>query len=120
MVLTTLFYGILVTALGVIGYFATGQVSKTALIPCVFGLPIICLAIAEWFRPKISKQTSIAALVIAILALFGTAKGFSGLATLLRGGEVARPTATIVQAIMAATSVGYILLGSNSLFKSKK
>lgn len=41
MVIITLLYGVLITGLGIVGYFATGQVSKTALIPCVFGLPII-------------------------------------------------------------------------------
>ena len=120
MVLTTLFYGILVTGLGLIGYFATGQVSKTALIPCVFGLPIICLAIVGWFQPKFSKQTFIAALVIAILALFGTVRGLSGLVTLLGGEEVTRPTATIVQAIMAIASLGYILVGGTKLLRRKK
>ena len=120
MILTTLFYGILVTALGIMGYFATGQVSKTALIPCVFGLPIICLAIAGWFRPRASKQTLIAALIIAILAFLGTAKGVGSLVTLLGGEEVTRPAATIVQAIMAIASLGYVLTGGTKLFRSKK
>ncbi len=120
MVLTTLVYGILVTALGIIGYFATGQVSKTALIPCVFGLPIICLAITGWLRSQTTKQTLIAALVIAVLAFLGTARGFGGLVTLLGGGEVARPTATIVQAIMAIASLGYVLIGGSKLFLSTK
>jgi len=120
MVLTTLFYGILVTGLGLIGYFVTGQVSKTALIPCVFGLPIICLALAGWFRPTVRRQTLIAALVIAILAFLGTVKGFGGLVTLLTGGEVTRPSATIVQAIMAIASLSYVLIGGGKLFWSQK
>ena len=76
-------YGILITGLGIIGYFATGQVSKTALIPCVFGLPVIFLAITTWLRPKINKQTLIAALVIAVLAFLGTVKGVGGVITFL-------------------------------------
>ncbi len=48
MVTTTLLYGVLITGLGIIGYFATGQASKTALIPCVFGLPVIALGILSW------------------------------------------------------------------------
>jgi len=120
MVLTTLLYGILVTALGIIGYFVTGQVSKTALIPCVFGLPIIGLAITGWLRPQASKQTLIASLVIAVLAFLGTAKGVGGLITLLGGAEIARPEATIVQAIMAIASLGYVLIGGSKLFLKKK
>ena len=120
MVVTTLLYGILITVLGIIGYFATGQVSKTALIPCVFGLPVIFLAITTWLRPKINKQTLIAALVIAVLAFLGTVKGVGGLVTLIGGGEIARPTATIFQAIMAIASLGYALIGGSKLFLSKK
>ena len=120
MVLTTLLYGILVTGLGIVGYLATGQASKTALIPCIFGLPIIFLAITAWFRPNTSKQSLIAAVIIAILALLGTAKGFLGLLTLIMGGEVARPTATIFQAIMAIASFGYAITGGTSIFKRKK
>lgn len=120
MVLTTLLYGILVTGLGIVGYFATGQVSKTALIPCVFGLPIILLAITGWLRSQATKQILIAALVIAVLAFLGTAKSFGGLVTLLGGGEVARSTAIIFQAIMAIASLGYVLLTGSKLFLSKK
>ena len=75
MVIITLLYGVLITGLGIIGYFATGQVSKTALIPCVFGLPIVALAIASWLKPYITKQTLLAALVIALLAFGGTVRG---------------------------------------------
>ncbi len=120
MVVTTLLYGILITVLGIIGYFATGQVSKTALIPCVFGLPVIGLAITGWFRPQAIKKTLIASLVIAVLAFLGTAKGVGGVITLVGGGEIARPTATIFQAIMAIASLGYVLIGGSKLFLSKK
>ena len=109
MVIITLLYGVLITGLGIIGYFATGQVSKTALIPCVFGLPIIALAIS-WLKPYITKQTLVAALVIALLAFGGTVRGLSGLVAIL-SGEVARTAAVIVQTIMAIASLAYLVLG---------
>ena len=110
MVASTLVYGVLITGLGVIGYFATGQVSKTALIPCVFGLPLIALAILSWTKPSLGKQTRISSLIIALLAFGGTVRGFGGLVTLITGGEVARPTAVIVQAVMAIASLIFVFI----------
>lgn len=109
MVASTLLYGILITSLGLIGYYATGQVSKTALIPCVFGLPIIALGILSWLKPNVIKQTRIASIIIALLAFGGTARGLGGLIALVTNGEVARPSAVIVQAIMAIASLAYII-----------
>ena len=90
--------------------------SKTALIPCVFGLPIIALAIVSWLKPYVTKQTLVAALVIALLAFGGTVRGVSGL-VILTGGEVARTAAVIFQAIMAIASLVYILILGIYLFK---
>ena len=119
MVVKTLFYGLLLTALGLIGYFATGQASKTALIPCIFGLPTIMLAVFTWFKSGISKQTTIAALIIAVLALGGTVAGLSKLVVLLTGGNVERPIAIIVQSIMAIASLIYVIDAGLSLYRQK-
>lgn len=119
MTTTTLIYGLIVTALGVIGYFATGQVSTTALIPCVFGLPVIALGILAWWKPGSKRKTQIAALVIALLAFGGTVRGLLGLVTLLTGGELARPSAVIFQGIMAIASLIYVLRSLFQLYRSK-
>lgn len=118
-ILVTFIYGILITLLGVVGYFATGQGSKTALIPCIFGLPVIALAIASWLKSSLTKQTSIAAGIIAFLAFGGTIRGLMGLVTLISGGEVARPEAAIVQGIMAIASLAYVLYLLISLGRQK-
>ena len=119
MVAKTWAYGLLLTALGLIGYFATGQTSKTALIPCVFGLPIIALAIVTWFRSGVKKQATIAALVIALLAFGGTFAGLGKLIALLTGGEVERPIAIIVQSIMAIASLIYALDSAIDLYRRR-
>ena len=116
MVIITLLYGVLITGLGIIGYFATGQVSKTASIPCVFGLPIV-VAIVSWLKPYTTKQTLLAALMIALLAFGGTVRRLSGLVIILTGGEIARTAAVIFQAIMTIASLVYILILGIYLFK---
>ena len=106
----TLLYGVIITSLGIVGYFATGQVSKTALIPCVFGLPIVALGIVSLLKPYLTKQTFLAALIIALLAFGGTVRRLSGLVIILSGGEVAITTTVIFQALMAIASLVYILI----------
>ena len=110
MVGTTALYGIFVTALGIIGYFASGQESKTALIPCVFGLPVLALAVTAWLKPKLTKHTMLAAAIIAGLAFLGTLRGFGGAITLLTGGAVERPAAVIAQVVMALISLLYVVM----------
>ena len=105
----TFVYGLLLTGLGLIGYFATGQASKTALIPCIFGLPIVALAVANWLKSGIARQTGIAAGIISLLAFAGTVRGLIGVIALLTGGDVARPSAVIIQAIMAIASLIYLV-----------
>ena len=105
----TLIYGLFLTGLGIIGYFGTGQASKTALIPCVFGLPIIALAIVNRLKSGIVRQTNIAAMVVALLAFAGTVRGLIGMISLLTGGEVARPSAVVIQGIMAIASLVYLV-----------
>lgn len=117
MVVKTLVYGLLLTGLGLIGYFATGQASKTALIPCIFGLPIIASSIFTWFKPSIKKQTTITAFVIALLAFGGTIAGLIKIFTLLTGGEVDRQIAVIVQSIMAIASLVYMIDSGLSLYR---
>ena len=118
-IVITFIYGIAIALLGVIGYFATGQVSKTALIPCVFGFPVMALAIAAWLKPSLTRQTAIASGIIAFLALGGTMRGLIGLVDLISGGEVARPSAIITQAIMAIASMAYVLYIVVSLRRRK-
>lgn len=118
MIAITLLYGTLITALGIVGYYATGQVSKTALIPCIFGLPIIALGILSWLKPNVIKQARIAAIVIALLAFGGTVRGIGGAIALLTNAEVARPSAVIVQAIMTIASLIYIFLVIGLIQKS--
>ncbi len=71
-------------------------------------------------EPNVSKQTRIAALIIALLAFGGTARGLGGLVTLMTNGTVARPSAVIVQAIMAIASLIYIVLAGIKLLQKQQ
>jgi len=105
----TILYAVLLVALGIGGYFASGRASLTALIPAGFGIALLAcggLALREGFR----KHAMHAAVVFGVLALGGSARGAIKLPLLLRGGEVARPAAVIAQAVMFVLSLLFVAL----------
>ncbi len=116
---TTVIYGLILVALGIVGFFATGAASVTALIPSFFG--IIIFGLGLWARSE--KRRALAMHLAAGLALVGfiaTVSGFSKLAAMLGGGEVARPAAAISQSIMALLSGAYLGAAITSFVKARK
>lgn len=103
----TIGYGAALTALGVGGYFATGQQSKTALIPAGFGVVAAGLGVLareERFR----KPALIAAAVVGIAGFAGSARGLGKLPALVRGEPLERPAAVVSQSVMAGLSLAYV------------
>lgn len=103
----TIGYGTLLTALGVGGYFATGQQSKTALIPAAFGVVAAGLGVAAR-NERFQKPALIAAAVVGVAGFAGSARGLSKLPALLRGDPLERPAAVVSQSLMAGLSVVYV------------
>ena len=81
---TTILFGVLLTALGVAGYFLTGAVSPTALIPTWFGLPLVALGYvsrSEAMRKHAMHAAATIALVGCGGALFSLMRGPAGAST---------------------------------------
>jgi uncharacterized membrane protein len=100
----TIAVGTFLVILGLIGYLGTGMVSWTALIPALFGLPLIIvgvLALQEGWR----KHAMHAAVVIGLVGFLGGA--FSFMRPLLSGGEM-KPMAATMQALMALTCAAFV------------
>jgi len=115
----TMAYAISLILLGVVGYFVTGMVSVTALIPMFFGLPIMVLAIVAK-NPGRKKQAMHIAAALGVIGFIGGARGLGGFFTLMGGGEVARPGAVISQTIMAILSLIFVLLCVKSFIDARK
>lgn len=112
----TIGYGALLTAVGVGGYFATGQQSKTALIPAGFGVAAVglgALARVDRFR----GPALIGAAVLAAGGIGGSIKGLQKLPALLRRDPVERPAAVAAQSAMAVLSAGYLVALGVSTFR---
>lgn len=116
----TIFYAILLIALGVGGYLMTGQESITAMIPAFIGLPILICGVVANSNPAKVKLTMHIAVFLAVVALAGGARGMGDFITVIQGGEVERPPAAISQGILVILSVIYVVMAVRSFMAARK
>ena len=115
----TIGLGLVLIVLGLGGYFGTGRESWTALIPALFGLPLVLLGLIA-LKEHLRKHAMHVAAVIGLLGFAGTVKGLMKLPVLLTGGELARPAAAAVQAAMAIVCLLFVLLCARSFIKTRR
>ena len=115
---TTVLFALGYFALGLGGFVLTGSVHKTALIPCAFGVLLaFCGGIA--FHEKARKHAMHVAVLVALVALLGTARSLRFLPDLLNG-TAEKPAAVITQAVNAFLSLGFILLAVRSFIQARR
>ena len=99
---TTMLFGGLLTLLGLAGYFLTGAISPTALIPAWFGLPLAALGYMSRSE-AMRKHAMHAAATIALIgcggALFSLLRGPAGASTAM---------ATFSQAAMVLLTAAFV------------
>jgi hypothetical protein len=110
MKIITLGFGILLMLLGIGSYVQTGAASLTALIPAGFGLAIFILGLFSRPEKGTPNTALFGAVFVAILGVIASIRGVLDLVTLLTGGEVARPAATIAQSVMAGLCILLVVL----------
>jgi len=116
---TTILFGVLLIALGGVGYVGSGMESPTALIPALFGvLLVVAGAIAR--NEARRKHAMHAAAVVGLLGFLGSASGLADLPALLGGGEVARPMAVASRSAMAVLSIVFVGLCVKSFIDARK
>src|SRR4029453_1849304 len=99
---TTRTFGLLLIALGVIGYLGTGRTSMTALIPAYFGAAfLVCSIIAR--QESARKHAMHAAVAIGLL---GAIAALARALPAAMNGQAGRP------AVLAPVAVGAVLLVS--------
>lgn len=110
---TTVVFGVLLIALGLVGYFGTGRVSVTALIPAGFGIVLAVLG-ALSFDERRRKHTMHAAAAIGVIGFLGTARA---LFQLLTGG--AASSAVLARAAMATLMAVFVGLCVRSFIAAR-
>ena len=103
---------------GAAGYFLTGGVSLTALIPAAFGL-VIALAGVLARDDRKRKHAIHAAVVVALLGFLGSLRGLLQIGDVFNG-TAARPAAVVAQTIMAVLTLGYIVLAVRSFVQARR
>ncbi len=115
----TIGLGLVLIVLGLGGYFGTGREHGTALIPALFGLPLLILGLIA-LKERMRKGAMHVAVVIGLLGFAGTVSGLMKLPLLLTGGDLARPGAVAVQAAMAIVCFVFVLLCVWSFIKARR
>ena len=114
----TLLFAFTYILLGLGGFVLTGSIHKTALIPCAFGVLFVLFGLLA-FKEKLRKHAMHAAVLIALLALLGTAKALAHLPDLIHG-TAEKPAAIITQSLNAGLSLLYILLAVRSFIQARR
>ena len=114
----TIALGVILIIVGAAGYFLTGGVSLTALIPAAFGL---VLAVSGLIArdPRMRKHAMHAAVLVALLGFLGSVRGLLQIGSVF-DGTAARPAAVIAQTVMALLTLGYIVLAVRSFLNARR
>ncbi len=112
---TTRTIGIVLIALGVVSYIATGRTSLTAMIPAFFGAVLVVLALVA--RSESARKHAMhASVAIALVGLLAT---LMRLGPALAAGNWGRP-AVLAQLAMALMLGLYVALGVKSFADARR
>ena len=101
---TTIIFGLLLTILGLAGYFLTGAVSMTALIPAFFGIVLLALGLLAR-SDRMRKHAMHAAAAVALIGFLGA------VSSLLRAPmETRSAMANFSQIAMAVLTAIFVIL----------
>jgi hypothetical protein len=115
----TFFVALLLVAVGVGGYVASGAHAPTALIPAVLGVLLaVCAALAR--NPKTRMHAMHGAVLLALLGLLGSLRGVFQLPAYLAGEPVVRPLAVVAQSITAVLCLAYLVVAIRSFIQARR
>lgn len=114
----TVAFSFVYIAIGLAGFFLTGAVHKTALIPAAIGAVLLILGLLGG-KENLRMHVMHAALLVGLLALLGTARGLAKLPAAF-DGTAERPGAVYAQAATAIVSAVYLALGVRSFIAARR
>jgi hypothetical protein len=115
----TFFVAMLLFAVGLGGFIASGAHAPTALIPAALGVLLgVCAAVAR--NPKARMHAMHAAVLLALLGFLGSLPGVFRLPALLSGQPVTRPLAVVAQSATAVLCVAYVVVAVRSFIQARR
>jgi hypothetical protein len=106
--------GILLSVLGLYGYFGMGMVSVTALIPLFIGIPIIILGLIAFDEQKL-KHSMHASSVLVLLGLIGSLYRLAHNIILGNLGS-----SSMILVLMSLICIIFLALAINSFIEARK
>jgi hypothetical protein len=117
---TTLVFSLIYILIGIGGYFASGKASVTALIPSFFGIVFFILALIAVKKPNLHKHMLHGIMLLVLISLGGTFKGFGKMLSWLNGQEIERLLAVQIQGVFFILNLVLLVLGINSFIQARK
>ncbi len=114
MVWTAVLFGVLLAALGVLGYFVTQQTFWPAVVPAVLGLAFLVAGLLG-FKQAYRRNAMHAAVVLALLGLVGT---FHALLQLIR--PLFEKPALVVESVTAVLCGAFMWLAIRSFIEARR
>lgn len=112
-------FGTLLIFVGLVGYVVSGAASFTALIPALLGVLIgVCGFVG--LNERLRKHAMHAAATLALLALFGSARGVLGLVSWAGGTVPERPLAVASQSVTAVLCFVFVILAIRSFIEARR
>jgi hypothetical protein len=112
-------FGLILVGIGLVGYFATGRSSVTALIPAGIGLLFVLLGFAA-LRSGARRHAMHAAAVLALLGIGGTARGVPGAIRWIAGEDVVRWEAAVAQGATCLVCAMFLVLAIRSFVRARR
>lgn len=118
----TIIFGVLLIALGVIGFVGTGSAHYTALIPCWIGLLLVALSFAAHTPdPKRRGVFMHVAVTLGLLSVLATFKGgIVDSILMMRGRTFPYPAAVESKAAMCVLMIIFVGLCVRSFISARK
>ncbi|HEV2618397.1 MAG TPA: hypothetical protein VGU23_00495 [Acidobacteriaceae bacterium] len=116
----TIVFGVLLIALGAWGFFATGSVHPTALIPAYFGLALGWLGGLALVKPAQRAVFMHIAVTLGLLGFLGTAPALVDAVRMLRGVVFPHPMAVEEKAAMSGICLVFVGLCVRSFMAARR
>lgn len=109
MIPTTIIIGLLLNLVGLVGFFATGAIHYTALIPCILGaILVLCGIIA--LNPKLHMHVMHVAVLVGLLGFGATVSAFAKLPNVLKFAGAENENAAIAKIATALLCGLFVIL----------
>jgi len=111
--------GAILILLAAVSYLLSGGESLTALIPAIFGIPMVVLGYVAK-KESARRHAMHAAVGIAMVGFLGTIRVLPKFLTMVGGNSVERPGAVVAQIIMAVLCITFVGAGIKSFVDARR